>query len=143
MALFAERWCDYAPGMRLGAGLLMGLLLAGVVIFFTHKPGDRIAPVPLKAQWKKVMSLRDPSGEGSSHLSKPFSALDFDGMKSRLLSWEPSGKRGELILEADWPAIPSLFGLLAERNQAVRAFSILPGVPRLTLRLQLEAIDDD
>ncbi|SNY71919.1 hypothetical protein [Enterobacter sp. CC120223-11] len=143
MALFAERWCDHAPGMRLGAGLLMVLLLTGVVIFFTHNPGNRPAAVPLKAQWKKVMLLRGPAGEVSSHLAKPFSALDFDGVKSRLLSWEPSGKRGELILEADWLAIPSLFNQLAERNQAVRAFSILPGVPRLTLRLQLEAIDDD
>ncbi|MGU3415246.1 hypothetical protein ACLBW0_15925 [Enterobacteriaceae bacterium C34A] len=143
MLPLAERWCDYAPRVRLGAGVLLFLLLVVAVSFATRKPASSFAPVPLKAQWQKVMPLRSPPNEVSPHLSKPFSALDFDGAKSRLLSWQPSGARGELTLEADWSAIPALFSQLAERNQAIRGFSILPEARRLTLRLQLEVIDDE
>lgn len=143
MPPLAERWCDYDPRVRLGAGVLLFLLLVAMVSFSTRKPVSAFAPVPLKAQWQKVMPLRGPPNELSPRLSKPFSALDFDGAKSRLLSWQPSGKRGELTLEADWSAIPSLFSQLAERNQTIRAFSIRPEAKRLTLRLQLEVIDDE
>lgn len=140
---FAERWCDSSRRVRLAIGLLMILLLAAVVWVATRSEVRAIAPVSLSAQWQKVMPLREPSGELSPAPSAPFSAFDFDGAESRLLSWQPAGKSGALMLETAWSAIPPLFTRLAERRQGIREFSIQPDDQRLTLTLQLEAIDDE
>lgn len=143
MLLLAERWCDFSPRLRVGIWLLMLLLLAIAVACF--RPGEQYVsqPVALKAQWRKTLPLRDVSVSTPPEPSKPFSALDFGEAGSQLMSWQPSGKGGELILDADWNAIPSLFTLLAERRQAMRGFSLQPEKQRLRLTLAIEAISDE
>jgi pilus assembly protein HofO len=121
----------------------MLLPLALMVSFArTTQPGIA-APMPLAAQWQKTLPLRGPAIPLSDTIEAPFSALDFDRPESSLLSWQPSGRGGELALSTDWAAIPALFARLAEHRQGIRGFSIKPEQRRLTLTLQLEAIGDD
>jgi pilus assembly protein HofO len=119
------------------------LLLVLTVSFVCNTKTGIASPIPLAAQWQKVLPLRGLELPLSGTISAPFSALDFDRPESRMLSWQPSGHGGELALSSDWSAIPALFARLAERRQAVQGFSIKPEQQRLTLTLQLETIDDD
>ncbi|MFP2424142.1 hypothetical protein ACLEXA_21855 [Pseudescherichia vulneris] len=143
MGNLAERWCDFSPRIRLGAGLLMvGLLMAPGVYCHREVISDEM-PVPLSSQWQKMMPLRGDNPVEPASPAKPFSALDFDIEDSHLVSWQPVGAGGELALEANWQSIPPLFIRLAERGQSVRGFSIVPERQRLKVTLQLEALDDD
>lgn len=143
MNLLAERWCDLSSPLRLGAWLVLGLLPAIVVGISCRTTPSELPPVPLQAQWRKIMPLRSVGAAPPALPSTPFSALGFDGAASRLVSWQPAGKGGALILEADWLAVPSLFSLLAEQRQAVRGFSIQPEQQHLKLTFELEAIDNE
>lgn len=143
MLMFAERWCDFSPRIRLGAWLLMLGFLGAVGALCCRQQRLDAAPVPLNAQWRKMMPLRVVTPIASGSPINTFSALDFDSGGSKLVSWQPVGAGGELTLEADWQSIPSLFTQLAACGRAVRGFSMLPEQQHLRLTLQLEAIGDD
>jgi pilus assembly protein HofO len=143
MLMFAERWCDLAPRVRVGSWLLMLVLLVAVGGFSGCSPLKPMPPVPLSAQWQKMMPLRAVSSAISGSSAKPFSALDFESAGRHLVSWQPVGTGGELALEADWHTIPPLFALLAETGRAVRGFNLQPEKQGLRLTLQLEANADE
>lgn len=143
MHRLAERWCDLSPAVRLSAWLLMLAVLLSVSAITGRGPTVEPTPVQLQAQWRKMLPLRVVSVVTTLPSAKPFSALDYDRPGRRLASWQPAGKGGQLILDTDWPAIPSLFSQLAEQGLAVREFSIQPAQQHLTLTLQIEGIADD
>ncbi|HEX4503579.1 MAG TPA: hypothetical protein VH187_20845 [Scandinavium sp.] len=143
MLMFAERWCDLAPRVRVGSWLFTLVLLVAVGGFSGCSPLKPMPPVPLSAQWQKMMPLRAVGSAISGSSAKPFSALDFESDGRHLVSWQPVGAGGELALEADWHTIPPLFALLAETGRAVRGFNLQPEKQGLRLTLQLEAIADE
>ncbi|KOR05733.1 hypothetical protein ABW48_00620 [Pluralibacter gergoviae] len=72
----------------------------------------------------------------------PFSALNLQAAGVMLVSWQPDGKGGELLLESDWRSIPPLFALLARSGAAIPAFSIAPQDGALAVSLRLEMDDE-
>lgn len=143
MQRLTDRWCDFSPRVRLGIGLMMLGVLAVVGHFCSHEPFRETRLPQLNAQWQKIMPLLPVASHALPAATKPFSALDMDSPGSRVVSWQPSGRGGELALEANWPGIPPLFNRLAERGRTVRGFSILPESHHLRLTLQIEANGDD
>jgi len=73
--------------------------------------------------------------------AQPFSPLAFDTDELRMVRWQPVGTGGELVIEATWAQIPSLFATLARRDVAVARFSIQPEHNKLQVVMQLEHQD--
>lgn len=69
---------------------------------------------------------------------RPFSALTLSHeSRSRLVSWQPGLPHSELILEVDWPQLPSLFALLGEQHVEPEGFILRMSEQVLTLTLRL------
>ena len=91
--------------------------------------------------WTAVRKLLPPDDAQSAVAAEPFSPLAFDTDALRMVRWQPGGAGGELVMEATWAQIPSLFATLARRDVAVGRFSIQPGQNRLQIVMQLERQD--
>jgi len=90
--------------------------------------------------WTAVRKLSPPD-DAPSVAVRPFSPLEFDSDALRMVRWQPGGAGGELVIEATWAQIPSLFATLARRDVAVGRFSIQPEQNRLQIVMQLERQD--
>ena len=66
-----------------------------------------------------------------------FSPAAFQQAGAKLVSWQPSDKGGELVLDTPWLQVVSTFSLLAERDMQVAAFALTGenGTLRFTMRL--------
>lgn len=140
MLALADRWCDLSSSVRLASWLLMLLLASVVCGFYSRGAQPPEEHVNLQSQWLKITPLLHSEGDLPAEQTAPFSAVDF---QRSLVSWQPSGEGGELVLQNDWPTLLGAFDLLARRNMAIKGFTLLPEKERLRLTLQLEAIRDE
>ena len=67
-----------------------------------------------------------------------FSPLDFQADGATLVHWKPLPGGGELALDAEWPAILTVFARLAQQDVRIAAFTLAPQGAALRLRVQLE-----
>ncbi len=88
--------------------------------------------------WASVRKLSPPDNVHTSEAPRPFSPLAFDTGKQRLVRWLPGSAGGELVIEAVWAQIPTLFVTLAQCDVVVGRFSIQPEQKTLQVTLQLE-----
>ncbi|WP_433638479.1 hypothetical protein [Kluyvera georgiana] len=91
------------------------------------------------AGWQRLMPLR-VLPEGAESTVPPvvaFSPAAFQQAGAKLVSWQPSDKGGELVLDTPWLQVVSTFSLLAERDMQVAAFALTGenGTLRFTMRL--------
>ena len=91
------------------------------------------------AGWQRLMPLR-VLPEGAESVVPPvvaFSPAAFQQAGAKLVSWQPSDKGGELVLDTPWLQVVSTFSLLAERDMQVAAFALTGenGTLRFTMRL--------
>lgn len=91
------------------------------------------------AGWQRLMPLR-VLPEGAESAVPPvvaFSPAAFQQAGAKLVSWQPSDKGGELVLDTPWLQVVSTFSLLAERDMQVAAFALTGenGTLRFTMRL--------
>ncbi len=91
--------------------------------------------------WAAVRKLSPPDDSHAPVAAQPFSPLAFDTDELRMVRWQPVGTGGELVIEATWAQIPSLFATLARRDVAVARFSIQPEHNKLQVVMQLERQD--
>ncbi len=91
--------------------------------------------------WAAVRKLSPPDDTHAFVVARPFSPLAFDTDELRMVRWQPVGTGGELVIEATWAQIPSLFATLARRDVAVARFSIQPEHNKLQVVMQLERQD--
>ncbi|MFL4366077.1 HofO family protein [Enterobacter asburiae] len=148
MDTLLERWCESRPWYRVLFWCL-GSLLAGLAAW-----GTLLRPVERQcaerqhqliqdartnaALWPAVrkMPFRPETPESRELIS--FSPLDFQGDNTTLVHWKPLQNGGELMLEAEWQALPEIFSRLAQRDVQIAAFAISPQGKALRLRLELE-----
>ncbi|MHC9005710.1 HofO family protein [Enterobacter adelaidei] len=149
MDTLLERWCENRPWHRVLCWCL-SILFAGLAAWSTLlRPVDRLC-AELQRQlmqdaranaslWPAASKI--PFSPESQELQEmqPFSPLDFQGNGVKLVHWKPSQRGGELTLDAEWPAIPTVFSLLAQQDVQVAAFAIAPQDALLRLRLELES----
>lgn len=88
--------------------------------------------------WAAVRKLTPPAQVQSPAITRPFSPLEFDTGDRRMVRWQPGNNGGELVVEAGWAQIPTLFSTLAQRDIAVARFSIQPEKKTLQVVMQLE-----
>lgn len=88
--------------------------------------------------WASVRKLSPPDNAHTSETPRPFSPLEFDTGEQHLVRWIPGNSGGELVVEAVWAQIPTLFVTLAQRDVVVGRFSIQPEQKTLQVTLQLE-----
>ena len=148
METLLERWCESRPWCRLVCGglgiLLMGLTAWGVVL----RPAERQcadlwqqlsqAARTNASLWPTACQVPFSPQTRTALEIKPFSPLDFQGEGTRLLHWKPLQNGGELTLDAEWQAIPTVFTRLAQWDVQVAAFALSAQGSALRLRVELE-----
>ena len=139
MKLLIDRWCDCSPLARCLCWLAMLIVMAVACALVRQPESEKVPETALTAQWRKLLSMRGEPLPPFIPVSRPFSATAFQPGESQLVSWQPQGAGGELVLDASWESIVPAFGLLAEQGMSVKAFSIAPAKQRLQMTLQLEA----
>lgn len=91
------------------------------------------------AGWQRLMPLRVLPERAESAVPPvvAFSPAAFQQAGAKLVSWQPSDKGGELVLDTPWLQVVSTFSLLAERDMQVAAFALTGenGTLRFTMRL--------
>ncbi|WP_049857832.1 hypothetical protein [Trabulsiella odontotermitis] len=145
MRQLPERWCELTPLTRclywLGAMLFI-LSIGGYSLPWSGAPLNPVSPL---RQWQTLRTLQRQTEQIQETLTAtvPFSPLDFQLDGTQLLSWQPAGAGGEMVLETQWAQLPAIFPRLADRNMQAAAFSIRPANGRLRLTLQLEVMDGE
>ncbi|RXW28307.1 HofO [Enterobacter ludwigii] len=149
MDTLLERWCENRPSHRVLCWCL-SILFAGLAAWsMLLRPVDRLC-AELQRQlmqdaganaslWPVASKIPFSPASPKVQEMQPFSPLDFQGDGMKLVHWKPSQRGGELTLDAEWPAIPTIFSLLAQRDVQVAAFAIAPQDALLRLRLELES----
>lgn len=138
-------WCELPGPVRLLvwaiASVLIGLLLAGALVRplrlengeMLREAGRlevRIGPLRATVCQHKAIPIISPP--------EPFSPLAFNARGAQLVRWTPGAGGGELVLTAEWRAIPALFPALAQHGVRVSAFSITPDHPtRRVLQMEI------
>jgi len=138
----ADGWCRLPAAGRAAcwcAALLLTLLAAGSP--FRGEPPP-VGGADFTPQWRRLLALSRQSEPLALPDAAPFSALNLQAAGVTLVSWQPDGKSGELLLESDWRSIPPLFALLARSGAAIPAFSIAPQDGALAVSLRLEMDDE-
>lgn len=143
MRIHPDSWYAMTPrGRCLCWGLSSALLLICATLWQGRMQAQPVATQQANARlWSAVRKL-SPSDEAQTAVAtRPFSPLEFDTDALRMVRWQPGGRGGELVMEATWAQIPSLFVTLARRDVAVDRFSIQPEQNRLQIVMQLERQD--
>lgn len=138
-------WCELRGPVRLLvwaiASVLIGLLLAGALVrplrlengemlMEARRLEARIGPLRATVCQHKAIPIISPP--------EPFSPLAFNARGARLVRWTPGAGGGELVLTAEWMAIPALFPALAQHGVRVSAFSITSDHPtRRVLQMEI------
>ncbi|MGL5699248.1 MAG: DNA utilization protein HofO [Kluyvera sp.] len=71
----------------------------------------------------------------------PFSPALFQRAGAKLVSWLPSAKGGDMVLDTPWRQVAPTFVMLAERDMQVAAFSL--AAENGVLRFSLQLVRDD
>ena len=145
MRIHPDSWYAMTPrGRCLCWGISSALLLAGVTGWQWRMQDRQTATQQAHARlWVAVRKLSPPDDTHAPVAAQPFSPLAFDTDELRMVRWQPVGTGGELVIEATWAQIPSLFATLARRDVAVARFSIQPEHNKLQVVMQLERQDAD
>ncbi|MCU6667949.1 hypothetical protein M8013_04125 [Enterobacteriaceae bacterium H4N4] len=151
MRIPPDSWWAMAPRWRCLCWILFSaLLLIGVLVtqmrerdqqtaaFQAQQARDASANARLWAAIRKLSPATEPVSVGVVRL---FSPLEFDAPDLRLVRWQPGSAGGELVVEAAWAQIPTLFVTLAQRDVAVGRFSIQSEQETLQVVIQLERQD--
>lgn len=95
------------------------------------------------AGWQRLMPLRVLPERAESAVPPvvAFSPAAFQQAGAKLVSWQPSDKGGELVLDTPWLQVVSTFSLLAERDMQVAAFALTG--ENGTLRFTMRVVHDD
>ncbi|SFE31133.1 pilus assembly protein HofO [Phytobacter palmae] len=147
-----DLWYALSPGARAVYGLFLMVFLLLVVWWWQIKPITReqtareqqrlVQQAALQASWRDILALKPPEiPHSQAEIPKAFSPLDFHTHDAQLIRWRPVERGGEMVLEAQWVAIPRTFYWLAERQMLTSAFSITVGENALRFVLQLESDD--
>ena len=151
MRLNAERWFLLSVRSRVAAWLIVTMSCVGLAWLLTVRPGtseraQRLADLHAQQQsrsqlWAGIMPLRQAVQQAAT-VPLPegiFSALAFQTGSARLLSWHPTERGGEMVLQTGWQDVPETFARLAERRTLATAFSLALKEGVLHLRLELES----
>ncbi len=143
MRIPPDSWYAMTPrGRCLCWSLSSALLLICATLWQGRIQEQPVATQQANARlWIAVRKLSPPDEARSAVAIRPFSPLEFDTDVLRMVRWQPRGRGGELVMEATWAQIPSLFVNLARRDVAVERFSIQPEQNRLQIVMQLEHQD--
>ncbi len=143
MRIHPDSWYAMTPrGRCLCWGLSSALLLICATLWQERMQAQPVATQQANARlWSAVRKLSPPDEAQTAVATRPFSPLEFDTDALRMVRWQPGGRGGELVMEATWAQIPSLFVTLARRDVAVDRFSIQPEQNRLQIVMQLERQD--
>jgi len=143
MRIHPDSWYAMTPrGRCLCWGLGSALLLICATLWQGRMQPQPVATQQINARlWSAVRKLSPPDEAQTAVAARPFSPLEFDTDALRMVRWQPGGRGGELVMEATWAQIPSLFVTLARRDVAVDRFSIQPEQNRLQIVMQLERQD--
>ncbi|MFK3712366.1 hypothetical protein [Leclercia adecarboxylata] len=143
MRIHPDSWYAMTPrGRCLCWGLSSALLLICATLWQGRMQAQPVATQQANARlWSAVRKLSPPDEAQTAVATRPFSPLEFDTDALRMVRWQPGGRGGELVMEATWAQIPSLFVTLARRDVAVDRFSIQPEQNRLQIVMQLERHD--
>jgi len=143
MRIHPDSWYAMTPrGRCLCWGLSSALLLICATLWQGRMQAQPVATQQANARlWSAVRKLSPPDEAQTAVATRPFSPLEFDTDALRMVRWQPGGRGGELVMEATWAQIPSLFVTLARRDVAVDRFSIQPEQNRLQIVMQLERKD--
>jgi pilus assembly protein HofO len=143
-----ERWCECRSGYRVLCWFLSIVLVVGIAWGVLLRPiNTQLAGLQREiahatrtnaSLWPSARRLPGQVITPDERVVTPFSPLDFQGNGSRLVHWKPLQRGGELALDADWQAVPSVFSMLLERDVLITAFSLTPQGTTLRLRVQLE-----
>ena len=131
-------------GGRLALPIVLGLI---AVIFSrlsaSPPPAETDGHLRLRQQWLRLIPLQTTLQNAFPDEQKRalFSPITLPVSGAMLVSWRPSGRGGELLLEVRWQAVPPLFSWLAECGMRVTGFSLRPEKEALLMTLQLEAED--
>ncbi|WP_347114534.1 hypothetical protein AAHB66_21820 [Leclercia sp. S52] len=143
MRIHPDSWYAMTPrGRCLCWGLSSALLLICATLWQGRMQAQPVATQQANARlWSAVRKLSPPDEAQTAVATRSFSPLEFDTDALRMVRWQPGGRGGELVMEATWAQIPSLFVTLARRDVAVDRFSIQPEQNRLQIVMQLERHD--
>jgi len=143
MRIPPDSWYAMTPrGRCLWWGVSSALLLICATLWQGRMQEQPVATQQANARlWSAVRKLSPPDEAQTAVATRPFSPLEFDTDALRMVRWKPGGRGGELVMEATWAQIPSLFVTLARRDVAVDRFSIQPEQNRLQIVMQLERKD--
>lgn len=148
-----ERWLSLSTRRRMAFWLSVTMSCAVLAWLLTVRPyiseqTQRLAELHAQQQsrsqlWTSALPLRQAWGaEATAPLpERVFSALAFQTGSTRLLSWHPTGRGGEMVLQTGWQDVPETFTRLAEQDMQVSAFSLALKEGVLHLRLELESGD--
>lgn len=154
MRLSPERWLSLSTHRRVVFWLSVTMSCAVLAWLLTVRPyiseqTQRLAELHAQQQsrsqmWTSTLPLRQAWGaEATAPLpERVFSALAFQTGGARLLSWHPTERGGEMVLQTGWQDVPETFARLAGQNMQVTAFSLALKEEVLHLRLELESGND-
>lgn len=149
-----DGWRQLSPTTRVIVAALLAMILAIYACFQAASQAylcaqksrevRQIQHTAMISGWQQWLSLRNTAEKSLLSLDKtmPFSPVSFQQAGARLLSWLPSAKGGEMVLEIAWQQVPSTFAMLAERDMQVVGFALVAENNVLRLTLQLVADDE-
>lgn len=142
MQRFLEYWCDLSCMVRWCYWLALSLLMLAPAIYPLVSTSPDGIRRDFNMQWRRLMVLNTTPDVVAIPETVPFSPVTFQMAGSRLVSWLPNAKGGELVLECDWQNIPAIFPLLVRSGMTVQTFSVQPLANTLRFALLLE-VDND
>ncbi|ELE9706753.1 HofO [Enterobacter cloacae] len=148
MNMILERWCESRRRYRvLCGGLGVAFLWGTAWGVFLRPLNSQLAALQMQmaeavqrhaALWRVASNGPRRTPESDVRPVVRFSPLDFQADGATLVHWKPLPGGGELALDADWPAILTVFTRLAQRDVRIAAFTLVPQGAALRLRVQLE-----
>lgn len=151
MGISTERWYGLAPRWRCASWLACSLLMMLGWMLFYRQPAQqqRLSQEAQRqrdqdthaALWASARAFYPPPPGEKTTLAQSFTPLAFNTNGLRLVRWQPAPAGGELVVDAAWDHIPTLFSALAQHDMTVAHFSVAPDQQTLQVVLQLEHRD--
>ena len=148
METLFERWCESSPRWRVLCWCLSVLFLGSTTWGMALRPvAKQVAELQRQVSeaaqvnvslWPAASQVPRRHAPREATVMTPFSPLEFQGAGTRLVHWKPLQNGGELTLDAEWQAIPTVFSRLAQRDVQVAAFALSAQGSALRLRVELE-----
>lgn len=151
MRVLVDFWCSLTPRARVlswtGWTLTLSVFAFGWLICATGHERESVllqreANRQLWSSLYPFVSVEDPRLMAGRASATPFSPLAIAVPGLQLRRWQPSAQGGELVLRAEWQAVPALFAHLAERGVSVSGFALHKEQDALLLTVTLEPRHD-